>query len=81
MTKYLLVSFKTCPWVQRAAIVLREKNVPFEFRHIEPDNRPDWFLAISPHKKVPVLRIDDTVSLFESNAIAECSSDSWGHLA
>jgi glutathione S-transferase len=71
MAKYLLVSFKTCPWVQRAAIVLREKNVPFEFRHIDRDNRPDWFLAISPHKKVPVVRIDDTVSLFESNAIAE----------
>ena len=71
MAKYLLVSFKTCPWVQRAAIVLREKNIPFEFRHIEPDNRPDWFLAISPHKKVPVLRIDDKVSLFESNAINE----------
>ena len=71
MTKYLLVSFKTCPWVQRSAIVLREKNTPFEFRHIEPDNRPDWFLAISPHKKVPVLRVDDTVSLFESNAINE----------
>ena len=71
MTKYLLVSFETCPWVQRAAIVLREKKVDFEFRHIEPDNRPDWFLAISPHKKVPVLRIDDSISLFESNAIAE----------
>ena len=71
MSKYLLVSFKTCPWVQRAAIVLREKNVPFEFRHIEPDNRPDWFLAISPHKKVPVLRIDDSISLFESSAINE----------
>ena len=65
MTKYLLVSFKTCPWVQRSAIVLREKNIDFEFRHIERDNRPDWFLAISPHKKVPVLRVDDTVSLFE----------------
>ena len=71
MAKYLLVSFKTCPWVQRSAIALREKNTPFEFRHIEPDNRPDWFLAISPHKKVPVLRIDDTVSLFESSAINE----------
>src|SRR5215813_9187855 len=71
MAKYLLVSFKTCPWVQRAAIVLREKGIDFEFRHIEADNRPDWFLAISPHKKVPVLRIDDRVSLFESNAIAE----------
>ena len=71
MAKYLLVSFKTCPWVQRAAIVLREKNTPFEFRHIDKDNRPDWFLAISPHKKVPVLRVDDKVSLFESNAINE----------
>ena len=71
MAKYLLVSFKTCPWVQRAAIVLREKKVDFEFRHIEHDNRPDWFLAISPHKKVPVLRIDDTISLLSSNAIDE----------
>jgi glutathione S-transferase len=71
MPKYMLVSFKTCPWVQRSAIVLREKKIEFEFRHIEPDNRPDWFLAISPHKKVPVMRIDDTLSLFESNAINE----------
>jgi glutathione S-transferase len=71
MPKYMLVSFKTCPWVQRSAIVLREKKTEFELRHIEPDNRPDWFLAISPHKKVPVLRIDDKISLFESNAINE----------
>jgi glutathione S-transferase len=71
LAKYLLVSFKTCPWVQRAAIVLREKEIDFEFRHIDRDNRPDWFLAISPHKKVPVLRLDERVSLFESNAIAE----------
>ena len=71
MAKYMLVSFKTCPWVQRSAIILREKNTSFEFRHIEPDNRPDWFLAISPHKKVPTLTIDDKVTLFESNAINE----------
>src|SRR5437868_12217344 len=71
MPKYMLVSFETCPWVQRSAIVLREKNTEFELRHIKSDNRPDWFLAISPHKKVPVLSIDDKVSLFESNAINE----------
>jgi glutathione S-transferase len=40
MAKYMLVSFKTCPWVQRSAIVLREKDTEFELRHIEPDNRP-----------------------------------------
>ena len=71
MAKYMLVSFETCPWVQRSAIVLREKGTEFELRHIDPDNRPDWFLAISPHRKVPVLRIDDAQSLFESNAINE----------
>ena len=75
MAKYVLVSFKTCPWVQRAAIVLREKKIDFEFRHIEPDNRPDWFKPISPHNKVPVLRLDDKVSLFESGAIAEFLDD------
>jgi glutathione S-transferase len=71
MTKYQLVSFKTCPWVQRVAIVLREKKIDFEFQHIEANNRPDWFGAISPHNKVPVLRLDGRVSLFESGAIAE----------
>ena len=71
MPKYMLVSFETCPWVQRSAIVLREKNTEFELRHIPSDNRPDWFLAISPHKKVPAMTIDDKTSLFESNAINE----------
>jgi glutathione S-transferase len=75
VANYRLISFKTCPWVQRAAIVLREKRVPFEFVHIESSARPDWFGAISPHGKVPVLRIDDRTSLFESNAIAEYLDD------
>ncbi len=78
MAKYMLVSFETCPWVQRSAIVLREKNTEFELRHIKADNRPDWFLAISPHKKVPVLSIDDKVSLFESNAINEYLDETIG---
>jgi glutathione S-transferase len=66
-----LCSFKTCPWVQRAAIVLRAKNVPYEITYIDRDHRPDWFLAVSPHSKVPVLLIDGKEALFESNAIAE----------
>ncbi len=70
-SKYKLCSFKTCPWVQRAAIVLRAKNVPYEITYIDRDNRPEWFLAISPHSKVPVLQIDGKEALFESNAIAE----------
>lgn len=69
--RFMLCSFKTCPWVQRAAIVLREKQIPYEINYIDPDQRPDWFLAISPHAKVPVLQIDGKEALFESSAIAE----------
>ncbi len=65
-----LVSFKTCPYVQRAAIVLHEKAVPFELTYIDQHNKPDWFLKISPLGKVPLLKVDDTV-LFESAVIAE----------
>lgn len=69
--KPMLCSFKTCPWVQRAAIVLRAKNIEYDITYIDRDNRPDWFLKISPHAKVPVLRLGDNDALFESNAIAE----------
>ena len=69
--KFMLCSFKTCPWVQRAAIVLRAKQVAYDITYIDRDKRPDWFLKMSPHAKVPVLVIDGKESLFESNAIAE----------
>jgi glutathione S-transferase len=69
-TRLELVSFKTCPYVQRAAIVLHEKAVPFERTYIDQNNKPDWFLRISPLGKVPLLKVDDTV-LFESAVIVE----------
>lgn len=56
--------------MQRAVIVLRAKEVDFEVTYIDLRNKPDWFLEISPHGKVPVLTVDDQ-PLFESNAIAE----------
>ena len=69
--RFTLCSFKTCPWVQRAAIVLQAKRVPYDITYIDRDKRPDWFLKVSPHSKVPVLLIDGKEALFESNAIAE----------
>jgi glutathione S-transferase len=55
-------------------IALRAKGVEFETTYIDLRNKPDWFLKISPHGKVPVLSVDD-VPLFESNAIAEYLDD------
>src|SRR5262247_945569 len=33
-SRYMLCSFKTCPWVQRAAIVLEAKQVPYDITYI-----------------------------------------------
>src|SRR5688500_4496558 len=74
MTPLTLISFKLCPYVQRAAIVLAEKNVPFERVDIDLANKPDWFLKLSPLGKVPVLVVDrggEQTTLFESAVIAE----------
>ena len=68
--KVELVSFAMCPYVQRAAIGLQEKNVPYEVRYIDLADKPAWFLEISPRGKVPVLIVDGT-PIFESSAICE----------
>lgn len=65
-----LVSFDLCPYVQRAVIALAEKGVPFERRTVDLADKPDWFKAMSPLGKVPLLQVDDEV-LFESAVIVE----------
>lgn len=65
-----LVSFAACPFVQRAVLMLREKDADFEVEYIDLRDKPKWFMDISPRGKVPVLIIDDEV-LFESQAICE----------
>ena len=65
-----LISFKTCPFVQRAVITLKHKNIDFDITYIDLADPPDWFLDLSPLAKVPVLKVDDEV-LFESAVINE----------
>src|SRR5258708_385178 len=65
-----LISHKLCPYVQRAVIALTEKGIAFERIDIDLANKPDWFLAISPLGKTPVLGVGDT-AIFESAVILE----------
>ncbi|MBG6078213.1 glutathione S-transferase family protein [Polaromonas sp. CG_9.11] len=69
-SKLVLVSHNLCPYVQRAAIVLAEKGIPYERIDIDLANKPAWFLKISPLGKTPVLLVDD-VPVFESAVICE----------
>ena len=65
-----LVSHALCPYVQRAAIVLAEKGMPFERRDVDLAHKPAWFLEISPLGKTPVLLVGDE-PVFESAVICE----------
>ena len=65
-----LVSFKICPFVQRSIIALNQKGIDYTLTHINPQETPDWFKAISPLGKVPVLVVDGT-PVFESAVILE----------
>ncbi|UCZ57678.1 glutathione S-transferase family protein [Desulfurispirillum indicum] len=70
MQKLELISFKLCPFVQRAVIVLRHKNIDFDVTYIDLQNKPEWFLKLSPTGRTPVLKVGDEV-LFESAVIVE----------
>lgn len=70
-----LISHPLCPFVQRSAIVLLGKNVPFERVNVDLSAKPDWFLALSPTGKVPMLKVrqskgEDAI-IFESMVICE----------
>jgi glutathione S-transferase len=65
-----LISHKLCPYVQRAVIALTEKGVEFERIDIDLASKPDWFLALSPLGKTPVLQVGD-IAIFESAVILE----------
>lgn len=70
MTRLHLISHHLCPYVQRAVIVLSEKNIPHERTYIDLANKPDWFQALSPLGRVPVLQTKGA-AVFESQVIAE----------
>lgn len=66
-----LISFKLCPFVQRPIIVLKHKQLPFNITYIDLADPPVWFRDISPFGKVPVLRVNDKHTIFESAVISE----------
>lgn len=75
MPAFTLISFDLCPFVQRSVITLREKNIRFKISFIDLENKPAWFLKLSPTGKVPLLIVSENGRrdeiLFESAVINE----------
>ena len=69
-TRFEVVSSKSCPFAQRTRMAFLEKGIAFSLTEIDLDDKPDWFLAVSPYSKVPLLR-DGAAVIYESAVIAE----------
>lgn len=57
MRDLTLVSHYLCSYVQRAVIVASEKGIALDRMTIDLAAKPDWFLALSPTGKVPLLKV------------------------
>jgi glutathione S-transferase len=65
-----LFSARVCPYAHRTRLILREKNIAFEYTEVNLQNKPARFLAVSPYGKVPAL-VHDGATIYESAIINE----------
>ena len=72
-----LISFKICPFVQRAVITLLYKDIPHKITYIDLTSPPDWFMNLSPFGKTPIIKVDDQHVIFESAIIDEFLDESF----
>lgn len=65
-----LYSAAVCPFAQKTQILLNEKNLDYQYLEIDLDNKPEWFLKISPYGKVPLIKHKNHY-IYESDIINE----------
>lgn len=72
-----VISFKICPFVQRVTALLEAKDLDYDLEFISLQDKPQWFLDLSPNGQVPVLVTDKGTALFESDAIVEYLEEAY----
>jgi glutathione S-transferase len=77
VTMIKVISSTICPFVQRVTALLEQKGIPYEVEYINLQNKPEWFLRMSPHAQVPVLVTESGAALFESDAIVEYLEEAY----
>ena len=70
MPQLELYSANVCPYVHRTRLVLKEKGLDATLIEVDPRNKPDWFLKISPYGKIPLLKHGEH-RIYESAIINE----------
>ena len=56
MNDIVLYGSPLSPFLRKAAVMLEEKGESFDVEAVDVFNPPEWFVAISPLRRIPVLR-------------------------
>lgn len=73
-----LYSGTTCPYSHRCRIVLFEKGMDFEVIDVDPANKPEDLMEISPDNRLPVL-VERDLRLDIANIINEYIDERFPH--
>lgn len=68
------------PFVRKVRVVLAEKGLDYSLENVVPFAPPEWFLDISPLKRIPVLRDTDVAepnTLPDSSVICSYLEHKW----
>ncbi|KAH9485587.1 putative glutathione S-transferase parC [Psilocybe cubensis] len=65
-----------CPYVQRAWITLEEKDIPYQYKEVNPYKKEAHFLALNPKGLVPAAEYKGR-ALYESLVLCEFFEDAY----
>jgi len=74
MSEIIVYGTPVSPFVRKVEAVLNLSSVPYEFVNINIMDMPDWFLEISPAKRIPVLRDKSIAENGAGGTIADSSA-------
>ncbi len=70
----LLYGVDGSPFVRKVQIVCLEKDIPFDMEEINIFDPPEWFLELSPAKRIPVMRDRGVATEGVAGTIADSSA-------
>jgi glutathione S-transferase len=73
-TDLLIYGTKGSPFVRKVLVTLTEKDIPWALEEVNVFDPPDWFLALSPAKRIPVLRDRNVATEGVAGTIADSSA-------